>query len=153
MFNLSELQEKITKAVGGAEKLNAIGDVLQEALPWGALAVLALTGNTQYTVFWLAAVLITAIVVYIMKRAFNKTAWGVRPDGGPYAFPSSHTSGAFSGAWVLVCVFGWVWGLIPLALACLTAFSRVYAKRHRWRDVIASAVVSGVIAFGLFTQM
>lgn len=153
MFNISDLKDHITGAVGGAEKLRAVGDVLQYALPWAAIAAIAFTGNKELAFNWAWAVGATMILVHLMKQLFNFTALGTRPDGGNESFPSGHTSGAFSGAWVFVAVFGWMWGAIPLALAFLTGLSRVVSKRHHWRDVIAGAAVAGVVTHYVFTYM
>lgn len=152
MFNFHDLKNHITSAVGGVEKLRAVGDILQYVLPWGALMAIAFTGASSAKQ-WLMVVLGTMIVTQVMKYAFNLTSLGRRPDGGSNSFPSGHTSGAFSGAWVFVAAFGWVWGAVPLALATLVGLSRVVSKRHHWRDVVAGAAVAGAVAYYVFTMM
>lgn len=153
MFNFSDLKNHITDAAGGAEKLRAIGDILQYALPWGALAAIALAGKQEFAYSWLLAVGITMFITQAMKILFDNTRLGTRPDGGRLSFPSGHTSGAFSGAWVIVAVFGWLWGAVPLALAFVTGLSRVVSKRHWWRDVVAGAAVAAAVTYYVFAHV
>lgn len=152
MFNFSELKDHITKAAGGAEKLRAVGDILQYAVPWGALMAIAFAG-LPLAGKWLTVVIATMVITHLMKMLFNHTSLGTRPNGGEDSFPSGHTSSAFAGAWVFAAVFGWMWAAVPLALAFLTGLSRVVSKNHHWRDVIAGAAVAGFVTHYVFTYM
>lgn len=146
MFNLTDLEDHLSYG----NKLRALGDVLQYALPLAAIVAIAFTGNAQYAWNWLYVVAISAIIVYAAKKLFNRTALGIRPDGSTKSFPSSHTSSAFTGAWVFVAVFGWGWGVIPLALAALVAYSRIASVRHHWRDIVASIILTAIVTHQVF---
>lgn len=65
-----------------------------------------------------------------------------RPDGNDHhAFPSTHTTVAFSGATYLMRRYGWKWGVPAYAVSTYVAWGRTYAKRHDWWDVAAGAAI------------
>lgn len=146
MINFSDIEEHFKTT----DKLRAAGDVLQYVLPAVALVLIAFTGNVADVWNWLTVVLVSAVVVYVMKNVFNRTALGIRPDGTGKSFPSSHSSSAFTGAWTIVAVFGWQWGLLAVAVAAFVAYTRVVAAKHHWRDVIASAVITAIVTQQVF---
>lgn len=141
MFNLTELLNHL-KVPGTVAKLQRLGDILQYALPWAALAAVAFTGKAELAWDWLYGGLAATIIVHVLKVASNYTRFGVRPNGGANSFPSGHTSGAFIGASFVLFAFGPVMAAVPLALAALTGLSRVLSHNHWWRDVIAGAVIA-----------
>ncbi|HTQ35636.1 MAG TPA: phosphatase PAP2 family protein [Steroidobacteraceae bacterium] len=77
----------------------------------------------------------------ILKSTVSET----RPDGGKHSFPSGHASIAFAGAEFIRKEYGWGWGTPALLAAGFTGWSRVEAKRHYTRDVLAGAAI-GVLA-------
>jgi membrane-associated phospholipid phosphatase len=125
------------------------GDVARYALPAGA-AVLAVAkddrgGLTQF----LASGAVTLGATYALKYAIDDT----RPNGGRRSFPSGHTAWAFSGAAFIHHRYGWRWGLPAELAAAAVAVSRVDGDYHRWRDVIASAVIAPGAAFLLVDRL
>ena len=143
MINANEIIFKFRPI--SAERIEDFGDVLQYALPWAALLAVALTGNRQGAWAWLYSGLGTTGLTLLLKFIFNFTAWGKRPSGAGYAFPSGHTSSAFMGACFIHFQFGLVYALLPYLLAAFTGYSRIYAKKHWLRDVIAGALLAAVV--------
>jgi hypothetical protein len=82
---------------------------------------------------------------WVVTGALKHTIDAERPDGGKHSFPSGHTSMAFAGAEFIRKEYGWGWGTPALLAAGFVGWSRVEAKRHHTRDVLAGAAV-GVLA-------
>lgn len=82
----------------------------------------------------------------LAKRTFNETELGQRPDGDEYGFPSGHASTACAGAAFLQHRYGLSWALPLYATSAFTAYTRVDADRHHWRDVIAGCALAYGIA-------
>lgn len=87
-----------------------------------------------------------------LKRLFNHTDWGARPDGGPRnAFPSGHATTACSSAFFLGERYGWRYGAPALLPAAVVLYSRVEARAHHWRDVGAGCAIGAGFSTGLTT--
>jgi membrane-associated phospholipid phosphatase len=66
-----------------------------------------------------------------------------RPDHTDFlSFPSGHATNAFA------AINSWSWGT-SVSLAVGTGYLRLAANRHRWRDVIAGAVLGSAINVGI----
>jgi membrane-associated phospholipid phosphatase len=152
MINFNELWQYILTAKG-AGKLEAIGDILQYAIAWFALIVVALSGDVVLAHAWLYAGISQIILVETLKRGLNHTTLGMRPNGGPHSFPSGHTAGAFFGATFITVAYGIWWGTIPLILAAVTGLSRVVAHKHWTRDVIAGAIIATTCSYTIIHHM
>jgi len=150
MSDLTRIRKRFSKP-GFAPKLRALGDILRYAIPGAALLFIAVSGDGDLAWDWIAVIAVTQVVTEILKKLFNFTPLGERPDGKDDSMPSGHASGAFSGAWVFYFVYGPVAAIVPLLLATLTAASRVVSKRHHWYDVTAGALVALVIAHNFLT--
>jgi membrane-associated phospholipid phosphatase len=127
-----------------------IGDVLQLAIP-GAAAISTVVlwdkkGAWQFVKSYGTALALT----YVLKYTINKP----RPEGATdgHAFPSGHTSSAFSGASFIQRRYGWAYGAPAYALAGFVAYSRLegYNDRHDGWDVLGGIVI-GVGSTYLFT--
>ena len=78
----------------------------------------------------------------VMTRTLKYTVKEIRPDGGPYSFPSGHTANAFLGAHMAYKEFkdsSPVLAYSGYALALFVAGSRLYNNRHWVADVVAGA--------------
>lgn len=127
-----------------------IGDVLQIALPAGAgISTILLKDKDGFWQF-AKSYSATLLTTYTLKYLINKP----RPDGATdgHAFPSGHTSSAFSGASFIQRRFGWEYGVPAYTLAAFVAYSRVEGlhDRHDVWDVLAGAVV-GIGSTYIFT--
>ncbi len=127
-----------------------VGDVLQIALPAVAgMSTIYLKdkkGFWQFTKSFGSAVAIT----YILKYTINKPRPEQATDG--HAFPSGHTTVAFSGASFIQRRYGWAYGAPAYGLAAFVAYSRLEGQndRHDVWDVLGGAAV-GIGTTYLFT--
>lgn len=138
----------LSPALAG-ETFTTYGDVGRYALPAGA-AILALSqDDTDGLRQLLASGAVTLGATYALKYAVDDT----RPNGGRRSFPSGHTAWAFTGAAFIHHRYGWEWGLPAELAATAVAVSRVDGDFHRWRDVIASAVIAHASAYFLVDHM
>ena len=151
MLNIAEITDNLsTSEVGRARK---IGDILQYALPWLALLIIALRGQQLEAWRWLYIGLTTAIITQLLKYLFDFTDLGRRPDGGNGAMPSGHTSSAFMGAWFILFQNGILAAIVPILLAGFTGYSRIVSKRHWLRDVIGGALLALLINYLFFFRI
>jgi len=151
-MNLNDLWDKIRDP--NTDTIEDFGDILQWLLPVLGLTAAISTGAKEVTFLlqWFLSTGGQAISSTLLKRLFNFTSLGKRPNGGDNSMPSGHTSAAFSGA-----SFAAFAGLpIPFAsilflLAAFTGYSRIRANKHRLRDVIAGACLgTGISAICIF---
>ena len=145
MLNSRELIVKVRPL--SIDSIEDVGDILQYVLPWAGLLAIALVGDRQGAWEWLYAGLTTTVVTLLLKYIFNFTPLGKRPNGADYSFPSGHTSSAFMGACYIHFTFGLGWAIVPYLLAGFTGYSRIWAKKHYLRDVIAGAVLSFAVCY------
>lgn len=145
MLNSAEILQKALPLK--VENLEDIGDILQYAIPWVALLAVALQGNKEGAWNWFYAGALTTVLTHFLKFIFNFTPLGRRPNGSGYSFPSGHTSSAFMGAAFVHFQFGFFWAMVPYLLAALTGYSRIWAKEHWWRDVLAGAALAILINY------
>jgi len=125
------------------------GDVARYALPAGAVLLSLSTDDTEGLKQLLASGVVTLSTTYALKYAVDDT----RPNGGRRSFPSGHTAWAFTGAAFIHHRYGWEWGLPAELAATAVAVSRVDGNYHRWRDVVASAVIAHTSAFFLVDRL
>ncbi len=135
--------------VAAGEGFTTYGDVARYALPAGAAALAFAKDDTDGLSQLLASGAVTMGLTYGLKYAIDDT----RPNGGRRSFPSGHTAWAFVGAAFVHQRYGWEWGLPANLAATAVAVSRVDGDFHRWRDVIASAVIAHTSAFFLVDHM
>lgn len=127
-----------------------IGDVIQIVLPGAAGISTIVLWDKKGAWQFVKSYGTTIALTYGLKYAINKP----RPEGATdgHAFPSGHTSSAFSGASFIQLRYGWVYGAPAYALAGFVAYSRLegYNDRHDGWDVLGGIVV-GVGSTYLFT--
>lgn len=87
------------------------------------------------------ALAVNGVTTMLLKVAVNTRA----PDDEPYAWPSGHTSSAFTAAAVLNEYYGpWV-GVPSLALAGLVGYQRLDSRVHDFSDVVFGGMMGYII--------
>jgi PAP2 superfamily len=86
---------------------------------------------------------VNGIITSTMKLSFNRT----RPSGGPYSYPSGHTSTAFTSAGVIYYDLGPKYGIPALVAATYVGFSRLQENKHYLSDIIAGAILGTYIGY------
>jgi membrane-associated phospholipid phosphatase len=127
-----------------ANDLQKYGDIAQFAIPGFAAAGALLDSDYEGLAQFAASFGTTIAVTLALQNTVREDRPGGRPD---MAFPSGHTSLAFSGAAFIHYRYGWEWGIPAELAAAAVAYSRVDAREHHWHDVIASAVIAHASAF------
>lgn len=122
-----------------------IGDITQIITP---ILGLGLTyyyddteGRWQFVKSFAASQLTVHGIKYLVEKRrpnYNEFTGGKEK----VSFPSGHTSSAFGGASFIYNRYGAGWGIPAYALAAYTGYSRVYAEKHYWDDVIAGASIA-----------
>jgi len=87
------------------------------------------------------ALSVNGISTLVLKVSTNTTA----PDGENYAWPSGHTSSAFTTAAVLNEYYGPLVGIPSLALAGLVGYQRIDSRVHDFSDVVFGGMMGYVI--------
>jgi len=134
-----------TSALAKDSTTEAIGDITQLVTP---LLGLGLTyyyddkeGRWQFVKSFAASQLtVHAIKNMVDKRRPNYNEFTGKKEKN--SFPSGHTSSAFGGASFIYNRYGSTWGIPAYALAAYTGYSRVYAEKHYWDDVIAGGSIA-----------
>jgi len=116
-----------------------VGDVLSLLIPTVAFGSTYLVDDADGRMEFLKAYGSTALATQILKY----TVRAPRPNNpnSITSFPSGHTSSAFSGASFIHKRYGLRYALPAYAGAIYTAYSRVHAKKHYTKDVIAGALL------------
>lgn len=84
---------------------------------------------------------------YAGAELIKKQHHAMRPDGsGDDSFPSAHAAVAFSAARYMDKRYGFDYGKYMYAAAGVTAFARVEARKHYWKDVIAGGALGFVMS-------
>lgn len=117
------------------------GDVLQWLVPTLAFGVTFYRHDSDGRWEFAKSLGTTVVVTEALKKAFNDTSWGRRPNGGQHSFPSGHTSAVCNAGFFLQRRYGWEWGAPALAAAAFTGYVRVDEDAHHWRDVIAGCAL------------
>ena len=121
-----------------------VGDFLQVGLPLLALGITKFSEDTDGKAQFWKSFLVSNSTTYLLKILVEKE----RPNGSCCeSFPSGHTTAAFSGAMFIQQRYGSKYGIPSLLLASFVGYSRVYAKKHYWIDVICGA------AIGIFSNV
>ena len=124
------------------------GDIIQITLPATAFtSQLFLDKEDSEAITFVKSMGASFIVTHTIKRVVNKE----RPNGGDFSFPSGHTSAAFTGAAFIDYKYGLKYGLPAYIFAAFVGWSRVYAKKHDYIDVLGGIIV-GVGCVELFTS-
>lgn len=130
--------------------LEDTGDVLQLALPISAGLTAIIKGDWEGTKQFALSYGTGFLVTHSLKRIIKKQ----RPEGRHLfdAFPSGHTTSAFSGASFIQRRYGWKYGKWAYVLAAIVGVSRMEGPDgwHDFWDVLAGATV-GIGSTYIFT--
>ena len=131
--------------------LEGTGDVLQLALPLSAGITTVIKKDWEGTKQWALSYGTAIIVTHSLKRIVKKQ----RPEGRHRfdAFPSGHTTSAFSGASFIQRRYGWKYGKWAYVLAGIVGVSRMEGPDgwHDIWDVLAGASI-GIGSTYIFTS-
>ncbi|PKG57938.1 MULTISPECIES: phosphatase PAP2 family protein [unclassified Shewanella] len=137
MPNIAEAQSEIFESQSGT--ISEVGDIVQIALPAGALIGSLWIGDTEGAWQLTKVVATTAAITHTLKFGYER----LRPDGSEAnSFPSGHTSAAFSGAAYIHHRYGNAWGIPAYAAAAFVGGSRLWSNRHYVDDVLAGASIA-----------
>ncbi len=126
-----------TNTLVASDTLENAGNILQVVLPVSG-AGLAIARNDRVGLLQLAkSGALTLGLTFAMKYSIP----AIRPDGGEHSFPSGHTSISFSSAEFIRERYGWNYGFPAYVVASFVGYSRIEAKRHYVRDVLAGAFI------------
>jgi len=132
------------------KSIRRVGDIVQISLPFAAGLSTIILWDKEGAWQFVKSFGTTMAVTYGLKYLINKP----RPNGATdgHAFPSGHTSAAFSGASFIQKRYGWAYGAPAYAMAGFVAYSRLQGNdpRHDGWD-IAAGIVVGVGSTYLFT--
>ena len=124
--------------------METVGDFLQVMIPSYALGM-AMNEND-----WTGALSFGYSFVSMQTAVTGlKTAIDApRPDNSDNrSFSSGHTAAAFSGATFIHKRYGIKRAAVPYALAGFVGWSRIDADKHYPHDVLAAAVISGLVTW------
>ena len=134
-------------AMARSDTFKSYGDVFRYALPAAAVGLSLGKGDREGLKQFAIDGAVTMGLTVALKYAVNER----RPNGGKHSFPSGHTSAAFLGAAYIHQRYGWQLGFPASVLAAAVGVSRVDAKAHHWRDVIASTLIAETAAYTLIS--
>lgn len=121
------------------------GDVMQWAIPAGALGWSLFDGDSDGVSRLTASYGSTMIVSYGLKALVRRDR--PYPHISQDSFPSGHTASAFSGSFYLWRRYGWRVGIVPSVLAAGVGYSRVITKWHHPTDVIGATFLAAGFSF------
>lgn len=117
-------------------------------VPLGGAALLFLAGRRWGAVFFLAAELVSAAFVQVLKHVVGRARpedMIVTSDFG--SFPSGHVANAATLAVALFVIFPRVWvGIAGAVWVVLMAFSRTYLGAHWLSDTVGGALIGAAAA-------
>jgi len=115
------------------------GDILSLFIPAIAYGTTLWTEDSQGQIEFYKSYGSTIALTHILKE----TVRAPRPNhpDSHTSFPSGHTSSAFSGATFIHKKYGFNYAIPAYIGAIYTGYSRVHAKKHYTKDVIAGALL------------
>jgi membrane-associated phospholipid phosphatase len=132
--------------------LRRIGDFGQYATLLASGIVMLSKKDTEGLKDFAYAGTVHVVLHTMLQIATSVTSWGTRPTGNPNSFPSGHTGSAAFGAAFLQKRYGWAYGLPALAVTGLVGASRVLARKHHTRDVIAATALAYAVNYACVSR-
>ena len=131
-----------------SDPIRTAGDIGQIASPLYGLYLTYENSDTEGQAQFFKSSVATVLTTHFLKQTIDKP----RPDGtNNNSFPSGHTSVAFSGATFIHQRYGFNKAWPAYVVASFVGYSRVYAEKHYWEDVLAGAILAGINSW-LFTS-
>lgn len=124
-----------------------LGDVLSYGIPLAGLGTTVILRDWDGSVQFVYSAATAGALTGVLKKTVDKT----RPNAGWNSFPSGHSTGAFVGAAFIERRYGWWAGTPAYALAVVTAYSRMDAKKHDLFDVSFGAL-NGILGAYIWTE-
>lgn len=124
---------------------NAAFPVAASAASWGIGKVIRSPRMSKFGSDLLRTQAVNGFLTAIIKVSVNRT----RPNGGPYSYPSGHTSAAFAAAGTVYADFGKTLGIPAFVLAGYVGLSRLQEGKHYISDVIAGGILGSYVALKL----
>jgi membrane-associated phospholipid phosphatase len=143
LFGLLAIFVAIPTTQVGADSLQKVGDILQFAVPAYAFGLTLGEENKEGLKQFTYSIVTSQITVHVLKSMTNQKRPCYKEGDKKNSFPSGHASSAFAGAAFIHKRYGFRKAIIPYGAAILTGVSRVKAKKHHVRDVVAGALISG----------
>jgi membrane-associated phospholipid phosphatase len=120
------------------------GDVLKLVLPATAYVTTWIKDDSKGRLQFYKSFLLNVGTTAALKLALPKD----RPDGSnSRSFPSGHTSIAFQAASFIHIRYGFKYAIPAYGGAAFVGFSREYAGKHYWVDVVSGAVLGTLSSF------
>lgn len=137
-------------APAGDRDLERAGDGVRVALPALAGGISLIRGDEAGLVRFAKSFALSSALTLGLKEAIHSP----RPDGSSNdAFPSGHTTNAFSAAAYLDHRYGWKYGLPSYLAAGFVGYSRIEADKHNVEDVLAGAFLSWTVSHLFVTPL
>ena len=131
-----------------SDPIRVAGDIGQIASPLYGLYLTYDNSDTEGRTQFFKSSATTILTTHFLKKTIDK----LRPDStNTNSFPSGHTSAAFSGATFIHKRYGFNKTWPVYVMASFVGYSRIYAKKHYWEDVLAGAILAGINSW-IFTS-
>lgn len=131
-----------------ADNFKKAGDVMAAGLPMVAAGIAIAQDDASGLLQLGKSEALTIATTLALKSATHET----RPNGRDNkSFPSGHSSIAFSAAQFMQLRGGWEFGVPAYIAAAAVGASRVHAKEHYTKDVLAGAAI-GIASSTWFTD-
>ena len=131
-----------------SDPIRTAGDIGQISTPLYGLYLTYKYSDKDGRIQFYKSSVTTILTTHFLKQTIDKP----RPDGtNNNSFPSGHTSAAFSGATFIHQRYGLNRAWPAYVVASFVGYSRVYAKKHYWEDVLAGAILAGINSW-IFTS-
>lgn len=138
----------VSNSAYAGDTVQLAGDVLVFVLPAAAGGLILGNKDGGGALQFAESAALTIGTTFLLKYTVKET----RPNGNDnLSFPSAHSSVSFSSAEFIRKRYGWEYGIPAYAVASFVAYSRVEARQHYARDVIAGAAI-GIGSSYLFTR-
>ncbi|MDR1890721.1 MAG: phosphatase PAP2 family protein [Puniceicoccales bacterium] len=125
-----------------ANDFQTMGDILQFAIPAYAFGLSWQEEGYEGTKQFAYSLAASQLSVHVLKTVTHQKRPDYQEGNKKNSFPSGHAAGAFTGASFIHRRYGFKQAIIPYGLAIATGISRVQAKKHHVRDVVAGAIIS-----------